>query len=72
MSERYHFDDDDLVLLEAAKALLQKTVASGNLRPAEVVSVAKLQHVLSRLPKATSGLECFGLRDLGETHLRGD
>jgi hypothetical protein len=71
MSEPYYFGDDDLVLLEAAKALLQKTVASGDLRPAEVVSVAKLQHVLSRLPNVTSGLDVSvsvtsGRRTFGE------
>jgi len=57
MSEKYQFDANDRVLLEAARAMLEKAVASGKLRAAEVVSVAKSQHVLSRLPKVTSGLD---------------
>lgn len=53
----YDFDERDRELLSAASLLLKKLVAAEYLRPAELVSVAKLQHVLSRLPHETSGLD---------------
>jgi hypothetical protein len=60
MSERYQFDSRDRALLDAAialLALLKKVVAAEAVRPAELVSVAKLLHVFTVLPKVTSGLE---------------
>ena len=56
MHERYSFDARDRALLTAAAVLLKK-VAAATLRPAEMVSVAKLQHVLSHLPRVTPDLE---------------
>ena len=55
MHERYSFDSRDRTLLGAAAVLLKK-VAAATLRPAEMVSVAKLQHVFSRLPRVTRDL----------------
>lgn len=55
--EQYILGARDRALLAAASAMLAKLAASGVLRPAEVVSVAKLQHVISRLPRVTSGVE---------------
>lgn len=55
--EQYLLGAHDRSLLAAASAMLAKLAASGVLRPAEVASLAKLQHVLSRLPRVTSGLE---------------
>jgi len=50
-------DDRDHDLLTAAAALLKKVANAEVLRPAELVSVAKLQHVLSKLPRVTPDLE---------------
>jgi hypothetical protein len=57
MTERYQFNSNDRALLDAAIALLKKVIVAEVLRPAELVSVAKLLHVLTVLPKVTSGLE---------------
>jgi hypothetical protein len=57
MSERYQFDSKDRALLDAAVALLKKVIADDAVRPAELVSVAKLLHVFTVLPKVTPGLE---------------
>src|SRR5450755_2989103 len=56
MDGRYSFDSRDRTLLGAAAVLLKK-VAAATLRPAQMVSVAKLQHVFSRLPRVTPDLE---------------
>jgi hypothetical protein len=37
--------------------LLKKVAGEESLRPAQLVSVAKLQHVLSRVPRVTCGVE---------------
>src|SRR5215470_11224792 len=55
MPGRYSFDSNDEPLVRAATILLKK-VAESKLPPAKLVSVAKLQHVLSYLPRATSDL----------------
>ena len=55
MHERYSFGSRDRTLLQAADVLLKK-VAATTLRPAQMVSVAKLQHVFSRLPRVTADL----------------
>lgn len=57
MPERYCFDEYDHALLGAAAVLLKKVATAETLRPAQLVSVAKLQHVLSRLPRVTPDLE---------------
>src|SRR5258706_1945434 len=57
MSERYQFDAKDKVLVRAATILLKKVAVAEATKPAQLVSVAKLQHVLSRLPRAASGID---------------
>lgn len=57
MSEGYKFDDRDRALLTAAAVLLNKVVKAEVLRSAELVSVAKLLHVLSVLPQVTDDLQ---------------
>jgi hypothetical protein len=57
MRERYRFDEKDRTLLAAAAVLLNKVANAETLRPAELVSVAKLQHVFSILPRVTHDLE---------------
>jgi hypothetical protein len=57
VSERYQFGAKDHDLLSAAEALLRKVLVAESTRPAELVSVAKLQLVLSRLPRVTSGMD---------------
>jgi hypothetical protein len=57
VSERYQFDAKDHALLGAAAALLKKVALADTTTPAELVSVAKLQHVLSVLPRVTPDLE---------------
>ena len=55
--ERYDLNAQDRDLLQAATILLKKAAGAESLRPAELVSVAKLQHVLSVLPRVTPDLE---------------
>ena len=57
LPERYNFDLLDRDLLAAASDLLKNMVTGGILQHAEMASVAKLQHVLSHLPRATLGLD---------------
>jgi hypothetical protein len=57
VSEQYEFNPNDRDLLRAAEALLKKVAAADTTKPAELVSIAKLQHVLSVLPRVTSGVE---------------
>ena len=57
MPEHYSFDKRDRALLTAAAALLKKVASAETLHPAELVSVAKLQHVLSILPRVAHNLE---------------
>ena len=52
----YIFNGSDLSILLAATKLLEKAAASPALSYAELVSIAKLQHVFSRLPKVTPGV----------------
>ena len=54
---RYQFNGRDLALVSAAHTLLSKIATSTAIRPAELVSLAKLLHVFSRLPLVTPGLE---------------
>ena len=57
MPPRYNLNATDRGLLQAATVLLQKVAAAETLRSKELVSVAKLQHVLSALPRLTPDLE---------------
>jgi hypothetical protein len=54
--EAYNFNARDRALLAVAAILLTKVATAKMTRPAELVSVAKLQHVLSRLPRVTRGI----------------
>lgn len=56
MPERYDLSAQDRHLLKAAAILLKKVAAVETLRPAELVSVAKLLHVLSVVPRVTPDL----------------
>jgi len=53
MSQRYQFSPRDAELLWAATRLLQKVASSGKVRTAQLVTIAKLQRVLSSLPRVT-------------------
>ena len=57
MPERYNLNARDRGLLQAASILLKKVAAAETLRSAELVSVAKLQHALSVLPRVTPDIE---------------
>jgi hypothetical protein len=57
MPDRYMFDERDHALVTAAATLLKKVANAETLRPAELVSVAKLQHALSILPRVTHDVE---------------
>jgi hypothetical protein len=57
MSEYYQFDANDDALLGAAVMLLKKAATADTTTPAQLVSVAKLQHVFSVLPRVTSGVD---------------
>ncbi len=52
----YLLGDRDLEIVAAARMLLDKVSRSGRLRPAELVSVGKLLHLIARLPRPTPGL----------------
>ena len=56
MPDCYRFNSQDRDLIDAAAGLLKEIVAFEKLCPAKLVSVAKVQHVLSRLPRVTSDL----------------
>lgn len=56
MSERYQFTPRDAELLWSANLLLRKIITSGMIRPAQMVTLAKLQHVLSALPRVAEDL----------------
>ena len=56
MSKLYRFNETDKQVLLAVGNLLRRLIASGRLRPAQLVTIAKVQHVLSRLPSATDGV----------------
>jgi hypothetical protein len=57
MPKSYILKESDKALLADAAALLKKILLSEKLRPAELVSVAKLQHVLSAVPRVTADVE---------------
>ena len=57
MSEGYRFDANDRALLRAAATLLNKVAEAKTTKPAQVVSVAKLQHAISLLPEVPSDIE---------------
>src|SRR5438552_12975248 len=56
MPELYSFNSRDLDLIDAAAVLLKELVAFEILRPARLVSIAKVQHLLTRLPGVTPDL----------------
>jgi hypothetical protein len=53
IAELYRLNSRDKALLESASVLLRKAALAGSTTPAELMSVAKMQHVLSRLPRVT-------------------
>jgi len=52
----YEFNDTDRNIVEAARLLLRKLCTPATIRPAQLVTVAKLHHVLLKLPKVTCGV----------------
>ena len=56
LTEPYKFNDTDQNIVEAARLLLRKLCAPGTIRSAQLVTVAKLHHVLLTLPKVTYGV----------------
>lgn len=57
MKERYRLAAKDEVYLLTAVTLLKKVAGEESLRPAQLVSVTKLWHILWGLPRVTSGVE---------------
>lgn len=53
---KYVLNDEDRKFLDAATLMLEKVRNSGSISAAQLVSVAKLQHALSRLPRVTPDL----------------
>ena len=53
----YELDAFDLSLVTAARQLLTKLMHADALLPAQLVTVAKVQHVLSRLPRLSEAME---------------
>jgi hypothetical protein len=56
LTEPYTFNDTDRNIVEAARLLLRKLSVPGTIRPAQLVTVAKLHHVLLTLPQVTYGV----------------
>jgi hypothetical protein len=56
MDELYLFNETDKQVLAAVERLVKRLAASKNTRAAQLVSVAKVLHVLSCLPRATKGV----------------
>lgn len=56
-SSRYELDGFDLSIVSAAKNLLTKLTQPNVLHPAQLVSVAKVLHVFSRLPRVSEAME---------------
>ena len=50
MPQNYRFDSEDKPIIFAIDGLVRRLIYSGKLRPAEIVSVAKILHVLVNLP----------------------
>jgi hypothetical protein len=57
VSERYQFDAEDRALLRSAAAFLKKVSEAKTTTPAEMASIAKVQQVLSLLPRVPSDFE---------------
>jgi hypothetical protein len=53
MSTTYRFDAADQRVLAAIEQLVRRLISSGRLRPGQLVSVAKILHVLVNLPRVT-------------------
>lgn len=53
MSEQYKLRKKHEKLIRAARVLLNEVARARETRPAQLVSIAKLQHVLSVLPRIT-------------------
>jgi hypothetical protein len=56
MSERYPLRKRDERVIRAVERLLKQLACSGVLEPAQLVSAAKVLHVLSRLPRTTENV----------------
>ena len=56
MSERYIFEERDQQVIRAVVRLLKQLARSEVLEPAQLVSVARVLHVLSRLPRVTESV----------------
>lgn len=56
MSERYILSNRDLRVVQAMERLLKRLVRSEVLKPAQLVSVAKVLHVLSHLPRVNENV----------------
>ena len=53
MNKPYRLHTSDQLVLEAAEQLLRRIATSNCITHAQLVSIAKVQHVLSQLPRAT-------------------
>lgn len=56
-ASRYEYSQHDGVMIAATRQLIDKLTRSNVLTPAQRVSVAKMQFVLSRLPRVTEDLD---------------
>lgn len=57
LREKYIFNSVDRKLIAAAKLLLRKAAAWAELPPAQLITIAKLLHMLSRLPHVDPNLD---------------
>jgi hypothetical protein len=71
MPGQYIFDGRDRALLDAATALLKRVTRAESVSPGQLVSIAKLQHVLSHLPRVTPGLDVT-VQVIGPRHKFGE
>jgi len=50
MPQKYRFNSEDEAVMIEVNGLVRRLIYSGSLQPAQIVSVAKVLHVLSNLP----------------------
>lgn len=56
MESKYQLNSTDLQVLAAVGRVLKQLVTSERISPAQLVSIAKVQHALLRLPRVTEGV----------------
>ena len=71
MPQNYRFNSEDKAVISEVNGLIRRLIYSGRLKPAEIVSVAKVLHVLVNLPSVNEEISVtIELSDNPEDHGR--